>query len=189
MLKFEDNPPLLSPRLRSVRDAEGPWWVAHTRSRFEKAFCHDLIRADVPHFLPMTENRIFSGKRKRRLMVPLFPSYVFFAGQAPEHAAALATGRVCQILPIADQAKFIDEIALIERVLASGEEIRPYPTPALGERCRITAGPFMGVEGTVVNLRPKAQLVLSISVLGRGALLEIDHNELEIVSHARSETA
>ena len=82
MLAFADNPPVLSPGVRGVAERRGRWWVAHTKARCEKAFAGDLLPGRVAYFLPMTERASVSGGRKRRGMMPLFPSYVFFCGEA-----------------------------------------------------------------------------------------------------------
>src|SRR5688500_468301 len=107
MLAFSDNPPVLSPGLRSVAEGRGRWWVAHTKARCEKAFAADLLGRDVAYFLPMTERVSVSGGRKRRGMTPLFPSYVFVCGAENDDTRyrAMLTGRLCQVLPVADQGR------------------------------------------------------------------------------------
>lgn len=39
---------------------------------------------------------------------------------------------------------------------------------------RITAGPLAGIEGVIVNMKNSVRLVLSVSLLQRSVLLEID---------------
>jgi hypothetical protein len=78
MLKLSQNPAILTPEVDSLTELTGTWWVGYTKPRFEKAFARDLCSHGIGYFLPMREKVIFSGGRKRRLMVPLFTSYVFF---------------------------------------------------------------------------------------------------------------
>ena len=47
MLKESENPPLFWPEVESVGDFTGQWWVAHTKSRNEKALAHDLINREI----------------------------------------------------------------------------------------------------------------------------------------------
>ena len=54
MLKVNENPPLIWPQAESIRQFPGQWWVAHTKSRNEKALAHDLMAKNVSYFLPMT---------------------------------------------------------------------------------------------------------------------------------------
>ena len=74
MLKLADNPPRLHPAISDLAAQPGCWWVAHTKSRSEKAFAWDLLRRDIRYFLPMTERVRFSGGRKRHVLMPLFQS-------------------------------------------------------------------------------------------------------------------
>jgi len=77
MLKISENPPILPPEVKTVSELTGQWWVAHTKSRFEKAFAWDLLRRGIGYFLPLVERVRVSGGRHRRVLAPLFPSYVF----------------------------------------------------------------------------------------------------------------
>ena len=77
--KLSENPPMRPATCQTIRDLTGPWWVAHTKARVEKAFAWDLVAAGINYFLPLVRHTSFSGGRKRLGMLPLFPSYVFFA--------------------------------------------------------------------------------------------------------------
>ena len=128
----------------------------------------------------MREKVIFSGGRKRRLMVPLFTSYVFFCGTEQDRYIALTTNRVCQTIEVADQDALIEELASIEKALLSKAVIDNYPRLPLGGRCRIISGPMMGIEGTVIaRADAKARMVLEVTILGQGAVVEIDADLLE----------
>jgi transcriptional antiterminator RfaH len=179
MLKANENPPIAPPGIDSVARLEGDWWVAHTRARFEKAFAWDMLHRGVGYFLPMVERVRVSGGRKRRVLMPLFTSYVFFCGSELDRHNAMATGRLCQTIPVPDKAKFVAEIAAIEKALTGGAVLDPYPHAAVGMRCRVSAGPFLGMEGVVLQRGKLARLVLEISILGQGALVEIDADLLE----------
>ena len=183
MLAFSDNPPVLSPGVSSVAECRGRWWVAHTRARFEKAFAADLLARSVAYFLPMAERLTLSGGRRRRGMAPLFPSYVFFCdpGDDARHRA-IATGRLCQVLNVADQRRLVGELSALELALAAKAPLAPYATAAaVGSRCRVTCGPFRGLEGTVVRDGGRTRIVLEVGMLGRGVVMEIEAGLLEPV--------
>jgi hypothetical protein len=80
---------------------------------------------------------------------------------------------------VADQAALVAELGFIEQALAGKAVLDPYPFAVEGRRCRVTSGPMMGLEGTVVGRAKMTRLVLSISALGQGASLEIDCDLLE----------
>ena len=181
MLKLSDNPPLLTPSAATPADLPGRWWIAHTKSRSEKALAWDLTAAGVGYFLPMARRTIFSGGRRRQLLKPLFPSYVFVCGDDDCRYTTLTTGRASNVLPVTDQPRLVTELTAIHRALLGGPEMDLYPFAAVGRRCRVTAGPLMGVEGVVVQRTGRATLVLEIGLLKQGAALEIGLDLIEPV--------
>jgi transcription antitermination factor NusG len=182
MLKLSENPAIVTPHIQSLTELEGSWWVARTKARFEKAFAWDMYRRDIGYFLPMREKVIFSGGRKRHVMVPLFPLYVFFCGTETDRYTAMTTNRLCQIIEVIDQETLVDELVRIEKALVNKAVIDQYPRLPVGSRCRITSGPMMGIEGIVIERdNAKARMVLEVNILGQGALIEIDADILEPV--------
>ena len=180
MLKLSENPAILTPDVESLTELSGTWWVAHTKARFEKVFAWDMTSHGIGYFLPLREKIIFSGGRKRRVMVPLFTSYVFFCGTEHDRYTAMTTNRLCQTIEIVDQDSFIEELASIEKAVLSKVIIDHYPHLPVGGRCRIISGLMMGTEGVVIERKDgKARMVLEITILGQGALIEIDSDLLE----------
>jgi len=181
MLKLSENPPVVTPGVESVQEFDGCWAVAHTKARFEKALAWDLLQAGVKYFLPLTPRTKFSGGRKRKMLMPLFPGYLFFCGSPDDKLKVYQTDRVCSVIPVPNQHELIAELASLEKGLRGDAELDFYPFAAVGKRCRVTSGPFMGMEGIVVRRTERATLVLQIAILGRGASLELDLDILEPV--------
>ncbi len=180
MLKFADNPPILIPGVASLSELEGTWWVAHTKPNSEKVFTWDLNSRGIGYFLPMREYAIFSGSRNRRGMKLLFPSYVFFCGSDEDRYTAQRTNRLFQVIDVADQLGLISQLVTIEKGLLCKTVLDPYPHRPVGSRCRITSGPMMGAEGVVIERNhAKARMVLEVTILGQGALVEVDADLLE----------
>ena len=179
MLKFADNPPQLPAGSTSVHDLSGDWFVAHTKARAEKAFAWDLQDRGIGYYLPMVPRITISSGKKRRIIVPVFPSYVFFCGSPAARHEALTTNRLCQVIPVVDQPKLVEELGSIERALAGDLKIDFHPHAAVGRRCRVRAGPLVGLVGTVIRRDHVTRLVLHVSMLGQGAAVEIDADLLE----------
>lgn len=182
MLKLSDNPPIVAPWVESLSDLSSRWWVAHTKGRFEKAFAWDLVNRQIGHFLPMVERVRFSGGRKRRVMLPLFASYVFFSGSEADRHEAMRTNRLCGIINVLDQELLIGQLLVIEKALRHKMTLDPYPFAAAGQPCRVTAGPFAGIEGKVTRWSQTARLVIEIGILGQAAVMEIDADLLEPIT-------
>jgi len=170
---------MVHPETETFGDFSGRWWVGHTKSRAEKAFAWDLRRMQISYFLPMVDRVRMYGGRKRRVLLPLFPSYVFLCGTEEDRYRAMTTGHLCQTLDIANQDSLIVELEHLRSALVKKAELDFYPFTAVGRICRVCAGPFRGLEGIVVRRDGKCRLVLEVSILGQGASLEIDADFLE----------
>ena len=152
---------------------------AHTKARNEKALAHELNEYGIGYYLPLIERIKMSGGRKRRMMLPLFTSYVFFCGGLEERYKALTTDRVCQVIAVSERSKFVSELVAVEKAVESKLELDLHPFAVVGRRCRVTAGPLEGIAGTIIRRDNRTRLVLWVSMLGRGASLEIDADLLE----------
>ena len=181
MLKLSDNPPILSPLAECLEELTGRWWVAHTKSRCEKAFVFNLIDHGIGYFLPLIERVRISGGKKRQVLHPLFGGYVFFCGDDEDRYRAMTTNRLCSTIEVHDQEDLRAELTAIEKALTGKAQLDPYPTLAVGRRCRIRAGAFQGLEGVVVRRDKLTRIVLQVSILGQGVAMEIDADLLELL--------
>jgi len=176
MLRLQDNPPIVWPIAAKLSEVRSAWSVAYCRPRQEKALAADLCRHEVPYFLPMIQRETSSGGRRRQNLYPLFPSYLFFAGDERERLAALRTERIVRIIEVSkdEQSNFRKEIASLETALRHfPDSIELYPRLVPGARVRITSGPMRDMEGIVLQAQNKRKLWLGVSVLGVGATVEI----------------
>ncbi|MFO0789223.1 MAG: transcription termination/antitermination NusG family protein [Pirellulales bacterium] len=174
---------MIWPSAAHIADIAAPWSVAYCKPRQEKKLADDLRQRDIAYFLPMVLRETSSGGRRRKNLYPLFPSYVFFAGEERERLAVLRTDRIVQIIDVgsAEQICFRQEIAALETALEHfPESIELYPRIVPGARVRITAGPMRDVEGIVLQSQNKRKLWLGVSVLGVGATVEI-HADMVVV--------
>ena len=162
-----------------LRAAVRPWMVLHTKARQEKAVARYLRAAGALFYLPLISRVTLVRGRKLRSDVPLLPGYVFLSGDLDDGYAAISTKRVCRIIQVADQDRLVDELEEIRDALDRGAELYHCPFAVVGTRCRVTKGPFEGVEGEVSSKLGSNRLALQIHTLGRGAILEIDADLIE----------
>jgi transcription antitermination factor NusG len=161
-----------------LSETADPWWVAHVRSRQEKALARHLVRVGIPFYLPLQEKRVRRGGRQFVSHLPLFPSYVFCRGRGEERLAALRTHLVCQILEVAQQELLTGELAQLRLLQESGASLAPHPAFAPGDEVRVTQGPFEGYVGVVVRSDGRPRLVVSISMLRKAVAVEFDREAL-----------
>lgn len=181
MLKVEENPPIAWPETESIRDFKGPWWVAHTKSRNEKALAKDLIQKDISYFLPMSWKVRRQRGRTIRSLLPLFSGYLFFCGQEQQRLDVLRTNRVANLITVENQQKLLDELSQIEQALRKGATLIPHKYLKAGQLCRVTGGPLADLRGIVVKTRGTARLLLQIDMLGQATSVEIDTDMIEVV--------
>ncbi len=179
MLKVSENPPIIWPQAETIRDFVGQWWVVHTRSRNEKALAHDLISKDISYFLPMSWKIRRRSRRTIRSFLPLFSGYLFFCGQEEQRVELLKTNRVAHLIEVNDQQQLLDELVQIDQALRTGAPLTPHKYIKKGQRCRVIAGPLIGLEGIVIRSKNATRLVLQIDMLGQAASVEIDVDMME----------
>lgn len=181
MLKENENPPITWPEEKSISDFTGIWWVAHTKSRNEKALAQDLICKDINYFLPMSWKVHRRRGRTIRSLLPLFSGYLFFCGQENERVELLRTNRVANLIEVKDQEKLVAELLQIERALRAGAPLSPHKYLRAGQHCRVIAGPLAELQGIVVQTKTVTRLVLQIDMLGQATSVEIDTDMIERV--------
>ncbi len=181
MLKESENPPTIWPEAESIRDFTGLWWVAHTKSRNEKALAHDLVGKNISYFLPMTWRVWRRSRRTLRSLLPLFTGYLFFCGEETQRLELLRTNRVANVIEVIDQQQLLGELLQIEQALRAGAPLTPYKYIKAGQRCRVVAGPLLGLEGIIIKVKNTTRLVLQIDMLGQAASVEIDIDMVELI--------
>jgi len=180
LLKRETD--LFPPNVFELHETDLPWWVAHVRSRQEKALARHLTRAGVPFYLPIHEKSVRLAGRRRVSYLPVFPGYLFCRGAGSERVHAVRTNLVCQILEVSDQRLLTQELSQLRLLQKSGAELVPHAPLAPGDSVRIAEGPFQGYVGVVVRSGGRPRLVVSISMLRKAVAIEFDRDALAPVS-------
>lgn len=157
------------------------WWVAHTRSRHEKALADELGQIGVFCYLPLCQSvtRSRTTRRVTRSVVPVFPGYLFFAADDEQRHRAMGTNHIARTLPVLDVAGLVGQLRQIDLALRSGEPIARSARLAEGDHVRVIAGPLMGLEGVVTRWRSAVRIVLNVEILGQSVTVEVDRDLVE----------
>jgi transcription antitermination factor NusG len=70
------------------------------------------------------------------------------------------------------------EIASLQTAFKAQIPLLPFPFIQVGNRVRIEAGVLSGVVGIVVRIGQATRLVLSVTLLHRSVLLEVDRSDI-----------
>lgn len=156
----------------------GQWYVLRTKSRQEKALAEVLAARGMRFFLPLQRVVRYHGRRKAEAYLPLFSCYLFIHGEVEAAYFAEQSGRVAQILPVADQLALDRDLGNLRTALDLGASLTPYPWIGPGVLVEVRSGPFRGVCGRVSGVNRHDRLILLIDAIGGAAELEIDQSLL-----------
>ncbi|MEZ5403955.1 MAG: UpxY family transcription antiterminator [Bryobacteraceae bacterium] len=154
-----------------------PWFALRVRSRHEKMAGSLLESRGYEPFVPLYRSRRKWSDRIQAVDLPLFPGYVFCRFNPATKGAVLATPGVVDIVGFGRGCAEVDEeeIDALRKVCDNELECEPCEDhPLAGETVRIDDGPLAGLEGKVVEVKRSLRLVLSVTLLQRSVLVEID---------------
>ena len=178
------GPEIFPQALFDLSDCQSSWFVAHTRSRQEKALARYLTPLEIPFYLPSSEHRVRRGGRNFVSYLPLFPGYVFLNGSAIEKAAALRSNLIVRLLDVPDQGLLHRELRDLRQLQVSGATLVPVPALFPGDAVRVLTGPFRGYTGTVLSEQGRVRLIVSISMLRQSVAVEFDRASLSLAARS-----
>jgi len=157
------------------------WFALYTRHQHERKVASHLELHGFTVLCPTYTEMHQWRDRKKEIVLPVFPGYVFIQGGLERRICVLATPGVHSIVCTGRTPAAIGqhEIEGIRRAVHHAISLEPTPFLLEGERVRVVCGPLMGVEGIFQRRKDGARLVISIEILGRSASVEIQSNEIE----------
>jgi transcription antitermination factor NusG len=170
-------------RANSLSETGTPQWFAlGVKPRFDKAVARMLESKGFETLLPLYKKRHRYAARCKVAELPLFPGYVFCRFNVLTRLPILTTPGVTQILgtgntpiPLSE-----NEIVSLQTAIKSDLPLQPFPFLQVGQRVRIEDGALAGVVGIVIRCKQSLRLVLSITLLQRSVLLEIDQHQISV---------
>jgi len=158
--------------------SEMRWFVLRVKSRHEKLVSSHLQSRNVEHLLPLYTSRNKWADRYKNVQLPLFPGYVFSRFDLENRGSILRTPGVIDIVRFGQVLAPVDlhEMEGLQRLVSSGVACEPYGPVEVGEKVEIHSGPFFGLTGLVTEVRKAFRLVLSVTLLRRSVLVELDRD-------------
>src|SRR5207244_4396402 len=127
----------------------GPWCVCHTRPRCEKKFAALLVAERFEHYLPLIASVRRYGAQVKRFTKPLFPGYVFARITRERKSRVYQQDLLARVITVEDEAKFLNQLADVRLIVASGLELSLHPLIKRGTSVRVVSGPLRGLVGVV----------------------------------------
>ena len=162
-------------------NAESPQWFALVvKPRFDKAVAQALESKGYETLLPVYKKYHKYANRSREFELPLFPGYVCCRFDVRTRLPILTTPGVIRVLGVRNMPIPLSDIEItsLQTAIRSQLPVQPYPFVNAGQRVRINSGVLAGVEGIVLGPKGGLRLVLSITLLQRSVLLEIDRDQV-----------
>jgi transcription antitermination factor NusG len=155
------------------------WHVVRVRANAERQVARSLSCRDIEVFLPLQKHA--SRNKRGTIERPLFPGYVFAGFNGRITLPVVACPGVVHILCRGNVPEVMDpaEIFALQTVACRAHTLLPLPVFDYGERVRIRQGPLTDVEGIVLRDEGRPRLVLSVSLLQRSVIAEVDRDWLE----------
>jgi transcriptional antiterminator RfaH len=163
----------------AAAETERRWWAVYAKARQEKSLARDLFSREIPFYLPLVKQRRVVRGRKQTTFAPLFGGYVFLFADEAERVQTLTTNRISRLLPVDDAEGLLRDLQQIRMLIAADAPLTIERRLVPGQKVRVKGGPFMGVEGTVLQRRGEMRLLVSVNFLQQGASVEIEDCLLE----------
>jgi transcriptional antiterminator RfaH len=159
---------------------EHNWYVAYTCSRHEKYLAEQCQQRGITAFLPLYAVQRHWKRRRAEVLLPLFPSYVFVRMALAERFRVLALPGMVSLVCFKGLPAVVPD-AQIEALRKAVSLGRAEPCTYLqsGNRVRVTAGPLVGLEGIVCEVRNNVRVVVSFDWMNRSVSVSLDATEVE----------
>jgi len=156
------------------------WYAAQTGANQEKQVAFRLHDKGIESFLPLYQDVRRRTDRTVVLELPLFPGYVFVRIALRDRLRVLEVPRLVRLVGFGPIPLAIPEweIDTLRAGLRHGEAL-PHPYLHVGRTVRVVAGPFEGIQGTLVRRKASLRVVVSIQAIQRSFTIEVDESEVE----------
>ncbi len=152
------------------------WYAVRVRSRFEKIATTHLSERGFEAFYPSYSTRRRWSDRIKTIEMPLFPGYLFCRTDLRSRLPIMTVpgfmdfvGFGCGPAPVED-----DEVDSIRMVTERGQKYQPWPFSKAGQRVQVISGPLRGMHGVMVETRNERHILVSVTLLQRSVLVDID---------------
>jgi transcription termination/antitermination protein NusG len=168
--------------------AEGTrWYALHTRSRFEQKV-HDGLRGkSLEAFLPKIQVMSRRKDRRKKILVPLLPGYVFVQSDLDPYRYWDIIKTVGVVRMVAFKGKPVpandQEIGSLMILNGTDRTVENRDYMRKGDRIMIMDGPLKGLVGYYLRHKNRSEkVVVSVELLQRSMAVEIEGWALEKIA-------
>lgn len=162
--------------------SEKKWYVLYLRPRTESRVCRMLTKFGYEVFLPVVPTiRIWKNRQKRKILLPLFPGYLFVYTHAHKLYPIRQLPNVVSFVASSGKPSTVSEkeIEEIRRVLGLDCPVTVERRFFKGECVRILSGPLTGYEGILVSQHSKTRFGIRLKAINYTLLIDTARLDLE----------
>ena len=163
------------------------WYLIYTKPQQEKVALDNLERQHYRAYLPMVRVRRRVRGRRRLLLEPLFPRYLFvrLSDVNEDWGPVRSTKGVSRMVRFGAKPAVVPSnlIAFFkDNEDESGVQDLPEPSYAKGDRVVISDGPMAGYEAIFAAITGKERVLVLLDIAGIEAKVQMDIEQIEPVS-------
>lgn len=155
------------------------WYVLYVKSRWEKKVYESLKDISLESFLPQIKTIKQWSDRKKTILEPLFPSYVFVnINSSLEFHKALSVNGACAYIRFGKEYARVTEKEINQiKLLIGDKNISDIETnveiPKIGEVKKITYGPLNGLDCEIIKADNHNKIIVRIDSLQQNIMATI----------------
>jgi transcription antitermination factor NusG len=158
------------------------WRVLYVRPRYEKKVEQQLNDFGVEHYLPMREVVRQWSDRKKKVILPVFPGYLFVHVNERERSRTFDAFGVLKYIHFSGVlAEVKPEVIENLRIMVEGPgelEVTGTALP-IGTEVRIKYGPLAGLKGHLIEYRGNRKIAVVIEAIQQTVMVEVGLSEVE----------
>ena len=156
------------------------WYAVYTRARHEKCVAEHCRQRGITAFLPLYQVQRRWKERPAKVLLPLFPSYVFVRIALHDRLHILGLPGIVSLVSFNNVPAVVPEqqIECLQRAITLGRA-EPHVYLHSGRQVRVTAGPLVGLEGIVVEIKNRVHVIVSFEWMARSVAVSLDAADVE----------
>lgn len=171
------------PDCKAPRPHDSFWYAIYTKPRFEKKVDKELKEAGFDVYLPLMSTIRQWSDRKKKVQVPLIPSYIFVKMEEVKLNTLFEFNGVVGVLkhlrkPAIVQDYEIENLKIICQHPDAVESVKSADYKP-GMAIQITHGPMMGLYGDCIEIKGKQRILVSVKNLGLEFVLNVPLSYIE----------
>lgn len=164
-------------------DIAKKWYIFYTYPKSEEKVHDYLLKENFESFLPLCWVVRQWSDRKKRMKVPLFPSYIFVNIEKDRISEVLKSPKIVRCISFNRVPAYLkeNEVEGIKQIVQNEYPFEVSNTLKVGSSVMITEGALAGMEGILFEERGNQRFAIIVESLQQSLLVNIPACSLELV--------